>query len=75
LLETARKGTTREQIASQADAHCGLVDSSLSFLKDLDLLAEMHNSPISFVTTEKGSKFLHDYERLTKQLDSDGKRK
>ena len=71
VLETARNGTTRERIASQADAHHGLVDNSLSLLKDLSLLIETHNSPVSFVTTEKGLQFLHDYERLTKQLGSD----
>jgi predicted transcriptional regulator len=71
VLETARTVTTREQIASQADAHNGLVDNSLSLLKDLNLLAERHNSPVSFVTTEKGRQFLQDYSRLTKQLGSD----
>ena len=75
VLETARNGTTRERIASQADAHLGLVDNSLSLLKDLNLLTETHNSPISFVTTEKGLQFLHDYERLTKQLGSDDRLK
>jgi predicted transcriptional regulator len=71
VLETARNGTTREQIASQAEAHDGLVDNSLSLLKDLNLLTETHNSPVSFVTTEKGRQFLSDYERLTQQLGSD----
>jgi predicted transcriptional regulator len=75
VLETARNGTTRERIASQAEAHHGLVDNSLSLLKDLNLLTEMHNSPVSFVTTEKGLQFLHDYERLTKQLGSDDRLK
>jgi len=75
VLETARNGTTRERISSQADAHHGLVDNSLSLLTDLRLLTETHNSPVSFVTTEKGIQFLQDYERLTKQLGSDDRLK
>jgi predicted transcriptional regulator len=71
VLEAARKGTTRELIASENDACHGLVENSLNLLKDLNLLAERHNSPVSFVTTEKGLQFLQDYSRLTKQLDSD----
>ena len=54
VLKTARDGTTRERIASQAEAHRGLVDHSLSLLKDLNLLTETYNSQVSFVTTEKG---------------------
>jgi len=75
VLETARNGTTRKRIVSQAEAHHGLVDNSLSLLKDLLLLTETHNSRVSFVTTEKGLQFLHDYERLTKQLGSDDRLK
>jgi predicted transcriptional regulator len=71
VLETARNGTTRELIASENGACHGLVENSLNLLKDLNLLAERHNSPVSFVTTEKGLQFLQDYSRLTKQLDSD----
>ena len=71
VLETARNGTTRELIACKSDAYDGLVDNSLNLLKDLNLLAERRNSPVSLVTTEKGLRFLQDYSRLTKQLDSD----
>jgi len=71
VLETARKGTTKELIASENDLCHGLIDDSMNLLKDLGLLAERHNSPVSFVTTEKGLQFLQDYSRLTKQLDFD----
>jgi hypothetical protein len=40
-------------------------------LKDLNLLAERRNSPVSFVTTERGHKFLHDYASLRQQLRAD----
>ena len=72
VLENARNGTTREQIGSQSDASRGLIDNSLDLLKDLDLLTERHNSPVSFVTTRKGHQFLNDYSKLTKQLNPDG---
>jgi predicted transcriptional regulator len=71
VLETARNGITREQIASQTDMPHELVDNSLSLLKDLSLLTEKHNSPIAFVTTGKGLQFLHDYDKLAKQIGSD----
>jgi predicted transcriptional regulator len=71
VLQAARNGTTREHITSQSDAGHGLVDISLDLLEDLSLLAERHNSPVSFVTTEKGHQFLQDYTRLTKNLGTD----
>lgn len=70
VLETARNGTTRERIVSQADARDDLVDNSLSLLKSLNLLREEHNSPVSFITSEKGHQFLRDYEKLNKQVNS-----
>jgi predicted transcriptional regulator len=63
VLQAARNGTTRERMTFQIDASHGLVDISLDLLKDLNLLAERHNSPVSFVTTEKGHQFLQDYTR------------
>ncbi len=71
MLEAAKNGTTKEHIASQTNAHPRLVDDSLSMLKGLNLLIERHNSPVSFVTTEKGHKFLHDYAKLRQQLRAD----
>ncbi len=70
LLEIAKNGATGDSIAAQMDVHERIVDSSLSLLTDLDLLKEAHNSPVSFVTTEKGLQFLTEYQGLTRKLSS-----
>ena len=75
ILETARNGTTKDRIASQAGGHQEMINYSLSLLRDLNLLIETRNSPVSFVATQKGLQFLHDYEQLTKQLISEERRK
>ncbi len=75
VLETARNGMTKDGIISQAEAHQKLVDQSLSLLKDLSLLMETRNSPVSLTTTQKGLRFLHDYQQLTKQLSSENHQK
>jgi len=73
LLEAAKNGTTSGHIASQSGTHQELVDNSLSLLTDLDLLTKERNSPVLFVTTEKGIRFLLDYQHLKKQLGSEGR--
>lgn len=71
LLEACTNGTTRALIASQTDGHQEVVDDALCLLTDLDLLTKAHNSPVSFVTTQKGLQFLHDYQHLRKELSSE----
>jgi len=71
VLETAGSGATRERIASESNASHKLVGRSLGLLENLNLLIEKHNSQTSFVTTDRGHQFLHDYEKLTKQLGID----
>lgn len=72
LLEAAKNGITGDQVASQAGTHHELVDDSLCLLADLDLLMKAHNSPISFTTTQKGLRFLQDYQRLKQQFTNEG---
>jgi len=71
VLEMARNGTTGAKIASQENLQRELVDSSLRLLTNLDLLMETRNSPVSFVTTQKGCQFLQDYQHLAKRLNSE----
>ena len=71
LLEAAINGTTGDQVASLAGMHQELVDDSLCLLEDLSLLTKAHNSPISFTTTQKGLRFLQDYQRLKQQFSSE----
>ena len=71
LLEAAINGTTGDQVASLAGMHQELVDDSLCLLADLDLLTKAHNSPISFSTTQKGLRFLQDYQSLKQRLGSE----
>jgi len=71
LLEAAKNGTTKAQITSQISIRQELVDNSLDLLTDLNLLTKAHNSPVSFVTTQKGLQFLHDYQHLRKELSSE----
>jgi len=71
LLEACKNGTPRALIASQAVGHQEVVDDALCLLTDLNLLTKAHNSPVSFVTTEKGLQFLHDYQHLKKELNSE----
>jgi len=73
MLEACKNGTTRLQITSQTDTHQEVVDNALCLLTDLDLLTKAHNSPISFVTTQKGLQFLNDYQHLKKELSSERK--
>lgn len=68
VLETARNNTTRTRIVSQWSQDPKLIDDSLSLLANLGLLSETHNSPVSFVATQKGLQFLSDYRRLREQL-------
>ncbi len=68
MLEMAEIGTTKNKIAFQMDLHHELVDKSLNLLTNLDLLKETRNSPISFVITQKGLQFLHDYLNLKKEM-------
>jgi len=70
LLEAAKNGATKAQITSQTSTRQELVDNSLDLLADLNLLTKAHNSPVSFVTTQKGLQFLHDYQHLRKELGS-----
>ncbi len=70
LLEEAKNGTTRGQVASQVGMPRKLVDDSLTLLADLNLLTKARNSPVSFATTQKGLRFLQDYQRLKQQFSS-----
>jgi len=70
VLEAARNGTTKTRIVSQANLNQKFVTYSLSLLVDLDLLAETRNSPVSYNTTEKGFRFLHEYRLLLGLLES-----
>jgi len=71
VLETARSGTTKTRIVSQANLNQKLTTNMLSLLVDLNLLAATQNSPISYGTTEKGLRFLHEYRRMQRLLDSE----
>jgi len=71
VLEMARGGTTKTRIVSQTNLNQKLATYSLSLLVDLDLLVATHNSPVSYGTTEKGLRFLHEYRRLQMLLDSE----
>jgi len=68
LLETARNSTTKTRIVSQWSQDPKLIDDSLSLLTNLGLLSETHNSPVSYVATQKGLQLLSDYSRLREQL-------
>ena len=72
LLEAAKNGTTEDQVASHVGMHQELLDDSLCLLEDLSLLTKAHNSPISFTTTQKGLRFLQDYQRLKQQFTNEG---
>ncbi len=71
LLEVAKNGTTRGQVASHVGMPQKLVNDSLSLLADLNLLTEARNSPVSLTTTRKGLRFLQDYQRLKQQFSSE----
>jgi predicted transcriptional regulator len=70
VLEVARKGATKTRIISQANLNQKVATCSLSLLVDLDLLAEKHNSPVSYITTEKGLRLLQEYHHMKRLLDS-----
>ncbi len=70
VLETARGGTTKTRIVTEANLNQEIATHMLNLLVDLDLLAARHNSPISYGTTEKGFQFLDEYRRLKRLLDS-----
>jgi len=71
VLETAKSGTTKTRIVSQANLNQKLTTNLLNLLMDLNLLAATQNSPISYGTTEKGLRFLHEYHRMRRLLDSE----
>jgi len=71
VLQIARDGTTKSKIVSQANLNQKLTTRMLSLLVNLDLLAATHNSPLSYSTTEKGLRFLHEYLRLQRLWDSE----
>jgi len=71
VLETARNGTTKTRITNEANLNHKFATHSLRLLVDLDLLAETQNSPISYGTTEKGFRFLDEYRRLQRLLESE----
>jgi len=71
LLEVCTNGTTRALITPQAGGHQEVVDDALCLLTDLNLLTKARNSPVSFVTTQKGLQFPHDYQHLRKELGSE----
>jgi predicted transcriptional regulator len=68
VLEMAKNGTTKTRVVSQANLNQKLATYLLSLLVNLDLLAEKHNSPVSYCTTEKGFRFLNEYRRIQKLL-------
>ena len=71
VLETAKGGTTKTRIVSQANLNQKLTADMLSLLMDLNLLAATQNRPISYGTTEKGLRFLYEYRRMQRLLDSE----
>jgi len=71
VLEIAKNGTTKTRIISQANLNRKLATCILHLLADLDLLAEAQNSPISYCTTEKGFRFLHEYRYIQGLLNSE----
>lgn len=70
VLEMAKKGTTKTRIVSQANLNQKVAKHSVRLLLDLNLLVETHNSPVSYFTTEKGLRFLYEYNSLKRLLNS-----
>ena len=71
VLEAARNETTENKIVSECDLNRKLATHLLKLLLDLDLLDKKQNSPISYLTTEKGLRFLQEYRQLKVSFDSE----
>jgi predicted transcriptional regulator len=70
ILEVAKSGKTKTAIVSQVNLNQQLATSTLKLLLDLDLVSEKRNSPTAYLTSERGLRFLREYQYLRQILES-----
>ncbi len=70
ILDKAKTGTTKTGLVYQANLNQKLATSALRLLVDLDLMLVRTNSPTSYVTSDKGLKFLREYAHLHELMES-----
>lgn len=69
ILEKSKKGSTKTNLIGQANLNQKFATSALELLVDLDLLTARSNSPTSYFTSDKGLKFLQEYEHMQNLLE------
>ena len=70
VLEATKIGKTKTAIVSQVNLNQRLATSTLKLLVDLGLVSERRNSPTAYLTSERGLRFLQEYENLRRILES-----
>ncbi len=70
VLETAKVAKTKTAIVSQVNLNQQLATSTLKLLVDLGLVSEGRNSPTAYLTSERGLRFLQEYQNLQRTLES-----